>query len=237
VGAGRPLVFLHGWGMSPRPYLPGLALLAERAERQVIAISLPGFGRTDPLPVREQGISGMAVHLAAAIDALVQDGPVDVAGHSMGGGVALRIGASRPDRVRSLTLFCPVGGAGLGPAPLHRLLGGVTLDGFHRWTPRAVADLVPAVQRHPIAALGAAVAAWRADLLHDVVQVSEHGIRCVLSFADQDSVVVAGAIPHVVSPHVRCETVPGRHSWMLTDPRRFADTMLLHLDRSLPAAA
>jgi pimeloyl-ACP methyl ester carboxylesterase len=136
----------------------------------------------------------MAAHLAAAVEALAFDGPVDVAGHSMGGGIALRIGATRP-------------------------------------------DLVPAVQRHPLAALGAALAAWRADLLHDVVRVSGHGIRCVLSFADQDTVVVPGAIPQVVSPYVRCETVPGRHSWLLTDPRRFADTMLLHLGLPLPTAA
>jgi hypothetical protein len=96
---------------------------------------------------------------------------------------------------------------------------------------------VPAVQRHPLAALGAALAAWRADLLDDVLRVSGHGISCVLSFADQDTVVVPGAIPQVVSPYVRCETVSGRHSWMLTDPRRFADTMLLHLGQQLPTAA
>jgi pimeloyl-ACP methyl ester carboxylesterase len=238
TGTDRPLVFLHGWGMSPRAYLPGLSSIAERAGREVLALSLPGFGGTDPLPLARQGIAGMAAHLTTAIETLVHDGPVDLAGHSMGAGIALRIGATRPDLVRSLTLLCPVGGAGLGPAPLHRLLGGVTLDGFHRWTPRALADLVPAVQRHPAAAVVAAVAAWRADLVHDVARVSDHRIRCVLSFADQDTVVVPGDIPRLGSPYVRCETVSGRHSWMLTDPCRFADTILAHLGHAaLPAAA
>jgi pimeloyl-ACP methyl ester carboxylesterase len=237
TGTGRPLVFLHGWGMSPRAYLPGLASLAGRAGRQVFALSLPGFGRTEPLPVRSQGISGMAAHLSVALEALAQDGPLDLAGHSLGAGVALRIAASRPDLVRSLILLCPVGGAGSGSAPLHRLVGGVTLEGFHRWTLRAVADLVPAVQRHPVAACVSAVAAWRADLLEDLMHACGHRIRCVLLFADQDTVVVPGAIPQVVSPYVRCETVPGRHSWMLSDPARFVDTMLTHLSPRVPTAA
>jgi pimeloyl-ACP methyl ester carboxylesterase len=237
IGAGPPVVFLHGWGMSPRPYLPGLVSLAQRAEREVVALSLPGFGRSDPLPVRSQGISGMATHLSAAIEVLIRDEPVDLAGHSMGGGIALRIAATRPDLVRTLALFCPVGGAGSGPAPLHRLVGGVTLEGLHRWAPQALVDVVPAVHRHPIAALGAALAAWRADLLHDVIQVGNQRTRTVLSFAHQDTVVVPGAIPAVSSPFIHCETVPGRHSWMLTEPDRFVDTMLSHLEHRVTAAA
>lgn len=237
VGSGPPLAFLHGWGMSPRPYLPGLTRLAQRAQRRIVALSLPGFGGTDPLPVGSQGISGMAAHLSAAIEALIPNEPVDLVGHSLGGGVALRIAATRPDLVRTLTLFCPVGGAGLGPAPLHRLVGGVTLEGVHRWTPQALVDLIPALHRHPVAALTAAVAGWRADLLQDVVQLGHQRTRTVLCFAQHDTVVVPGAMPQITFPHLRCEIVPGRHSWMLTEPDRFVDTMLRHLGNGVPAAA
>lgn len=236
--AAAPLVFLHGWGLSPRAYLPGLTALAARTGREVIALSLPGFGHSDPLPLRCQGVAGVAAHLAAALDALGLD-RVDLAGHSFGGGVALRIGATRPDLVSSLTLLCPVGGAGSGAVPLHRMLGGVTRDGFHAWTPRALADLLPAARRHPVAVVGSALACWRADLLLDVAEVSRHDIRTFFAFGDQDTVVSPGAIPHSLFPHVRCETVAGRHSWVLSDPSRFVATVVDNLAGrpDLPTAA
>lgn len=234
IGTGAdPLVFLHGWGLSPRSYLPGLTELAERTGREVIALSLPGFGGSDPLPVRHQGVAGVAAHVAAALDRLGL-GRVDLAGHSFGGGVALRIGATRPDLVSSLILLCPVGGAGLGAVPLHRMLRGLTLDGFHTWTPRALSDLLPAARRHPVALVGSALAAWKADLLADIGLVAGHGINAVLSFAAQDTVVSPGAIPRGLPAHVRYETVPGRHSWILTEPARFVATVVGNLDAWQP---
>ncbi|GAB2734004.1 alpha/beta fold hydrolase [Nocardioides pakistanensis] len=217
-----PWVFLHGWGLSPRSYLPGLRALAARTGREVLALSLPGFGRSAPLPLRQQGVAGIAAHLAGALDALGLD-HVDVIGHSFGGGIALRLGTLRPGMVSSITAISPVGGAGTGAVPVHRMLGGLTLDGLHRWTPRAVADLVPNIRRHPAAFLGSAVAAWRADLLHDLYLLSRTGVRTAVAFAERDAVVTPGAIPHNLLRGIRVETVPGRHSWLLTEPHRFAE--------------
>lgn len=70
------------------------------------AFDLPGYGESGDWdgarPYHD-------VALAQAID-LIEDwgGPVDVFGHSMGGSVALRLAATRPDLVRRLVLFEPI---------------------------------------------------------------------------------------------------------------------------------
>lgn len=46
-GNGKPLLLLHGLGGSWRSWSPVLDSLA--AEREVIAVDLPGFGATAPL--------------------------------------------------------------------------------------------------------------------------------------------------------------------------------------------
>ena len=46
-GRGRPLLLIHGLGSSWRSWVPILDVLA--AEREVIAVDLPGFGKTPPL--------------------------------------------------------------------------------------------------------------------------------------------------------------------------------------------
>ena len=48
TGVGKPLLLIHGLGGSWRSWTPVLAPLA--AQRQVIAVDLPGFGETPPLP-------------------------------------------------------------------------------------------------------------------------------------------------------------------------------------------
>src|SRR5690349_3737798 len=47
-GRGRPLVLLHGIGMSHAAWTPVMGRLAR--ERRVIAVDLAGFGRSAPLP-------------------------------------------------------------------------------------------------------------------------------------------------------------------------------------------
>ncbi|MGH3265685.1 MAG: alpha/beta fold hydrolase, partial [Trebonia sp.] len=46
-GSGKPLLLIHGLGSSLRNWDPVLPALS--AERKVIAVDLPGFGRTPPL--------------------------------------------------------------------------------------------------------------------------------------------------------------------------------------------
>ena len=46
AGDGEPLLFLHGWGLSPRAYADGIAKLGTGGVR-VIAPALPGFDGSD----------------------------------------------------------------------------------------------------------------------------------------------------------------------------------------------
>ena len=48
AGAGAPLVLLHGIGSSRHAWEPVIPALAERFD--VIAVDLPGFGDSGPLP-------------------------------------------------------------------------------------------------------------------------------------------------------------------------------------------
>jgi len=72
------------------------------------AVDLPGSGFSPP-PAAKRGytiraLAGTVIRLIEALDR----GPVHLAGNSMGGAVAIRVAASRPDLLRTLTLVSPV---------------------------------------------------------------------------------------------------------------------------------
>lgn len=95
------LVLIHGVGsIGIRDYYPALAHLSRA--RHVIAIDLPGFGRSDP-----QDDDYGAERLARSIDTVVRactTGHIDVVGHSSGGTLAVLFAAERADVVRRLVL-------------------------------------------------------------------------------------------------------------------------------------
>lgn len=97
-GAGRPLVLLHGGLGSGEMFGPILPALSER--HQVITPDLQGHGRTADID-RPLDVTLMADDIAALIDHLGLDTP-DVAGFSLGGGVALQTAIKYPSRVRRL---------------------------------------------------------------------------------------------------------------------------------------
>jgi pimeloyl-ACP methyl ester carboxylesterase len=104
-GAGAPLVLLHGIGSSRRAWDPVVPALAGHFD--VIAIDLPGFGDSGPLPARaEAGPAALAAVVAGFLDDLGITAP-HVAGNSLGGWVALELAGIRP--VASLTLLSPAG--------------------------------------------------------------------------------------------------------------------------------
>ena len=86
-GQGKPLLLIHGLGGNWRSWETILDDLA--AERAVIAIDLPGFGETPPLP-GEVSIATLADAIAAFLIEHDLDG-VDVVGSSMGARLALEL--------------------------------------------------------------------------------------------------------------------------------------------------
>src|SRR3954470_16424603 len=112
-GTGEPLVLLHGLGSSRQAWDPILPALAARFH--VIAVDLPGFGDSAPLPgAGEVPPAALAQSVADLLDDLGVSTP-HLAGNSLGGWVALELAARRP--VASLTLLSP---AGLWPGRIPR---------------------------------------------------------------------------------------------------------------------
>jgi len=104
-GAGAPLVLLHGLGLSRRAWDPVVPALAEHFD--VLAVDLPGFGHSEPLPPQlEPQPSALATAVAGLLDDLGIVAP-HVVGNSLGGWVALELARLRP--VASLTLLSPAG--------------------------------------------------------------------------------------------------------------------------------
>jgi pimeloyl-ACP methyl ester carboxylesterase len=100
-GEGEPLVLLHGGLGSTGMFAPILPILT--ASRQVILVDLQGHGRTT-LGERPIRLQDNADDLAALLDQLGY-GAVDVAGYSLGGGVALRLAIQHPTKVRRLAVI------------------------------------------------------------------------------------------------------------------------------------
>ncbi|MDX3241111.1 alpha/beta fold hydrolase [Streptomyces sp. ME18-1-4] len=105
AGEGEPLLLLHGIGHHRQAWDPVVDILA--AERDVIAVDLPGFGVSPALP------DGLAYDLpttAAVFGAFCEELELDrphVAGNSLGGLLALELG--REKLVRTVTALSPAG--------------------------------------------------------------------------------------------------------------------------------
>jgi len=99
-GTGRPLILLHGGLGSGEMFGPILPLLAEH--REVVTVDLQGHGRTADID-RPIDVRLMADDIAALIDYLGLHRP-DLAGYSLGGGVALNTAAKYPASVSRLVV-------------------------------------------------------------------------------------------------------------------------------------
>nr|WP_235214690.1 alpha/beta fold hydrolase [Rhodococcus opacus] len=109
VGRGSPVVFLHGWGLTPRVYGHSLSMLAQQGHR-VVTPTLPGFGGTPDHPPEARTFAGYAAWLGRFLDDAGISEPVTLVGHSFGGGVAIQTAHDLPERVARLVLVNSVGG-------------------------------------------------------------------------------------------------------------------------------
>ena len=233
LGDGEPLLFLHGWGLSPRAYLSALRSLADRGHR-ITAPSLPGFGRSDARRNHDHSLNGVADHMIDALDALALPERLPVVAHSFGAGVSLRIAALRPDLISRLTLISPVGGAAHGPVSWPNLLTGMLDDVRPRVAVASLRDFLAAARRNPVAIIASGLAARTADSVTDLQAAVAAGIPVRLVFATADHVVRPGDLP-TCAPGITTETVLGGHGWLLGEPHRFADLVTTSPDLAISA--
>lgn len=114
VGAGPPVVLVHGLGGGRWSWDANVAALAAR--HRVIAPDLPGHGQSDK-PAIDYRMPTLAATLAGLLDALGIDRAALV-GNSMGGLIALEAAIASPDRVSKLVL---ANAAGATRFPIERL--------------------------------------------------------------------------------------------------------------------
>jgi pimeloyl-ACP methyl ester carboxylesterase len=101
-GHGEPALYVHGLGGSSQNWTDLAELLADRLDGQ--AIDLPGFGHSDP--ARSYAVAAFADRMIRWIE-FAGRGPVHLFGNSLGGAISVRVAATRPDLVRTLTLISP----------------------------------------------------------------------------------------------------------------------------------
>lgn len=111
AGSGEPLVLIHGLGGSRRIWEPVMDRLA--AERDVIAVDMPGFGES---PELADGVAPTAANLGAAVGELCTELELDrphMAGNSLGAWAALELA-----KAGGAASVCAISPAGLWRRPL-----------------------------------------------------------------------------------------------------------------------
>ncbi|MBV9095656.1 MAG: alpha/beta hydrolase [Streptosporangiaceae bacterium] len=103
----EPALCVHGLEGSSRNWTDLMDLLRPRLACE--ALDLPGFGSSPPPPDGRYSVAALARTVIALIERRgpAYRGPVHLIGNSLGGAVAVRVAASRPDLIRTLTLISP----------------------------------------------------------------------------------------------------------------------------------
>jgi len=96
-------LLIHGWSSSWYAMSPLLGLLSQRF--RAVAVDLPGYGESPPLPDRVT-IPAYADLLADFVEKAT-DGPVVLVGHSMGGMIGLTMALRYPALVERMVLIGP----------------------------------------------------------------------------------------------------------------------------------
>lgn len=101
VGSGKPLVLLHGFLETHAIWNDFVTPLSKKFS--VITVDLPGFGKSELLPL-PLTISSVATHVLNTLAGITSE-PVCVIGHSLGGYVTLAMVEQASEKFRSFGLF------------------------------------------------------------------------------------------------------------------------------------
>ncbi|MDQ1429384.1 MAG: hypothetical protein QOK39_2860 [Acidimicrobiaceae bacterium] len=238
AGEGLAVVFLHGWALGQRSYKRALKRLVHLG-CQVYAPALPGFGGTPNLP-DPASFDAYADWVAKFLDAVGVNEPAFVAGHSFGGGVAIKLAHDHPERVRYLVLINSVGGTtwswnNLVQAmvsrppwtwPFQHPTDLVPLRYMRRMLPIIVGDAVPNLVRNPLGLWNVVNLVRRSDLLSELEELKRRQLPVVVLWGDHDTVIPKASFAALCRAiGSDGEVVEGRHSWLLADPDAFGSIL------------
>ncbi|WP_238599206.1 alpha/beta fold hydrolase [Corynebacterium heidelbergense] len=162
----RVVVMVHGLSRSLEDWDDQVALWDDRD--QLIAVDLPGFGRTPGL--LQPSVAGFARRIWGAVDEVAEmqqnqgvSGGIHIVGNSLGGSIAMEMAIGRPASVASITMVDPAG-FGSSMSVLLKLIALPGIGKVNAWATRLRPIYQPvehvilrrrgAVTRHRIAVAG-----------------------------------------------------------------------------------
>ncbi len=178
------------------------------------ALELPAFRET------RGELDAYRRHLAGVLER--QTAPVALAGHSLGGALALLAAAARPELVDRLVVLSPAG------LPLEKPMraSAVTFAGQvarGRYPARELARVVSRAAAAPLAALRLARAAHDLDLSAELEPLRERGVPCTVVACRSDSLVTPALcrrLAAVLGADYRELGSRDGHIWPITEPGR-----------------
>lgn len=230
-----PLVLLHGGNVANWMWEPQVASFRDRV---VVTPDLPGFGAR----VAEDwpGLDAVADDVIRRLDALDVEGPVDVAGLSLGAITTIRLLARHPERVRAAFV---TGAALVGVGAVARLTSRAQLSAWRApwfWRAQAAAFRIPADARALYVSHGLSVRRETAQAMF--AEVYAGGVPAALADVDRPLLAVAGEKePGEIRrslvalgrrmPHARLRLAPGvHHIWSIEDVDLFNETLRAWID-------
>lgn len=118
AGEGPPIVLCHGI-TATRRYITHGSRTLERAGHKVVSYDARGHGESEPAPPGEgYGYPWLVEDLERVIAAQVGEGPLVLAGHSMGAHTAVAYALRNPGRLTGLVVIGPVYAGSIPPSSL-----------------------------------------------------------------------------------------------------------------------
>ncbi len=190
-------VLLHGIGSASASWAGQLQAAQGRPGLRVLAWDAPGYGLSAPLPSASPQAQDYGERVWQWLDALDQQAPVVLVGHSLGALMAGAAARLQPQRVKALVLLSPAAGYGDAPAAEREDKLRTRLENLERLGPeglaraRASAMLSPQASAAQVEAVRANMAqvqpagyAQAARMLAQGVLLRElAGLRCPISVA------------------------------------------------------
>ncbi|WP_144637661.1 alpha/beta fold hydrolase [Bordetella genomosp. 13] len=100
VGRGKNLLLIHGWACDSHDWSGQLPVLEEKY--RVVALDLRGHGRSEVAPSGQYSPAHFLADIENLLDGRFKGETFVAIGHSMGGQIAARLSAKRPDLVSAV---------------------------------------------------------------------------------------------------------------------------------------